>query len=207
MAIRPLQTGEPITAAWIADLVAAVNALSEQLGRAGGGKVADAAVLAGVLGSPDEFILCRIVEVELSPAAGPGPAYLPSTVTYRVKGIRRPGIDLAGLTPVFGRPVRMDEARIYPASIDTVCYIVRTPARAGTGGHDAELMLLPDSEVVARRRCDLPGGARVTPEMIERERRRLGLPRVSLAGGTATAAGGAADAGGGTPAPGGGGRS
>lgn len=206
MTIRAPNPGEPITAAWAKVVVDELNRLEGLLGGGGSGRansqVLDALALATIAGDPDVFVMSRIIDVRLTGsgvAASGGLAYFPSQVRYHVRGVRRAGIDLDNLAPVYGRPVKGDESRIYPAGVGTVCFIVRSPAAAGAGGVDAQMMLLPDCEVVARKRCDGGGAAALSSLQMEKERQRLGLPRLSPAT-VAQAAGGAVDAGEGGPA-------
>lgn len=174
MTIRAPNPGEPITAAWAAMVVDELDRLSREASlRSAGNPVLEAMVLSLTSLEPSVFVAARIMDVRLSGAGVSGPsgtAYLGSQVSYRIRGIRRGGIDLDNQFPVYGRPVRGDEARIYPALQGMVCFIVRSPAATGAGGTDAQLMLLPGSEVVARRSCTAPppglagGGARLRRE-------------------------------------------
>lgn len=139
--------GEGITAAFLQSLSARI----ERLERNGVDPVA--AVFAAL--PSDEFVQCRIVKRRFmgDPIADDAePAEVPSAFTYDIRGVRR-NLVRTGLTPIYGREVRSDECRVYPALVGQVCYFVRSPGGGG-GGLQGELMLLPGCEVPARRRCE-----------------------------------------------------
>lgn len=145
-AMQPIAPGDVITA----ELLNAMRVRIEHLETLVQNPLA--AVLAGL--RREEFIQCRIKGVRFSgdpmtvTRASVG---LPSLWTYDIIGIGRAGIDETGIAPVYGRPVVNDEALIHPALVGMVCYFVRSPNDAGS--LTGELMLLPGSEVTARRRC------------------------------------------------------
>jgi hypothetical protein len=148
--IAPVRPGDPLEAAWAESVREAVQKLSG--GRVPAGLMA--AIVAGVraAGAESRFVYARIVAVSIAPgASGIDGAYLPSAVTYSVRGIDHPGIDLTGVSPWYGRPVRNDEARIYPARVHDTCLVEKSVDIEGTV--TPRLMLLPGCEVVARRTC------------------------------------------------------
>lgn len=160
--VKPVPTpqrGQPLTAEFLESVVARIERLEQTV------RDPVAAVFAAM--PSQELVQCRIVKRRFDgdPLADTAePAEAPSRFTYDVRGIRRgAALRLQGLTPVYGREVRNDEALVYPARVGQVCYIVRSPAD-GTAGLVGELMLLPGCEVPARRRCSpgalLAGGGR-----------------------------------------------
>jgi hypothetical protein len=149
MSIQHFNPGEPLRAARLNELVDGINGATPTRPRT----IIDSAVAETISAlSPNDLIQCRIVTVN-APGAGAN-SELPSDVRYTVRGIGQTGIVLVGVYPKYGRPVRGNEARIWPARVDDICYIVRRPTseRKVVG----ELMLLPGSEVLAFRTC---GGA------------------------------------------------
>lgn len=155
--IRP---GEVITAEFLNTLAAAIERSLRGVEAEAGGV---AAVLAAL--RRDELVQARLKRVRF--LGDPGPTgqgttmpSLPSEISYDAVAVGRPGIALSGATPIYGRPVRNDEIRIYPALVGMVCYIVRSPRNDGTGQR-GELMLLPGSEVQAFRPCPAGGAGAV----------------------------------------------
>jgi len=149
-AVRP---GDVMSAEWAERVRAAIEAL-------GGGDVPGnlmQSVIAGVLAAlaPERFIPVKIMAVNIATGGGGGSAvdgaYWPSDVRYDLRGIAKPGINLTAQTPWYGREVRNDEARVYPARVGDTALIELE--YDGEGTHRARLMLLPGSEVVARKRC------------------------------------------------------
>lgn len=165
--LRDLNPGDVITAEWLN----ALKALAEGRSQASPGKAAAGEQAAGVARAlaaikPDEWVQCRITRL-IAPGGGLVPEW-PSNVRYDLIGIGRPGIVLTNQTPVFGRPVKGDEAKIWPAPVGTICYIVRSPAIDNSGAIVAQLVLLDGSEVVARRMCVGPGAVQAPVSAIVR---------------------------------------
>ena len=104
---------------------------------------------------PEVFVPVRITNVRIS-GSGTSPA-TPSTVTYDVVGLAHPGTSATNLTPKYGRDVANDEALVYPATAGMTAIVVRTPKSDGSGKLQGDLMLLPGSEIVARKRCGASG--------------------------------------------------
>lgn len=148
MPLPRINRDDVITADYLNQLAAAIEQAMDPSG--GDGMVMRA--LASL--RREDLVQCRIKAVrfdhDIIPPGPDVPDY-PSLWTYDYIGIGRAGVKEEDATPVYGRPVRNDEAKIYPARVGMVCYLVRAPNGAGT--YAGELMLLPDSEVPARRRC------------------------------------------------------
>lgn len=184
MSKRKYSRGEALTAESVNAIFAELDELRALLmGRGGKSNEQGALALAFSAIDPDLFVPCRMTDVRLVGegfAAPGGLAFWPSQVSYRIVGIRRGGIDLDNMVPVYGRPVRGDETRLYPASVGMVCVLVRSPAADDSGEIDSQLMLLPDSEIVARRLCTTSQPA--SRSLIERDMERLRIPRRLVAG-------------------------
>lgn len=183
MAINRINPGEPIRAEWLNRLVEAVESLGRAGsggggggGGAGAGLLGGAALLALAAQEPDALIWVRVVEVHVPEVfVGPpenagllgvnadGPtgrtaAFWPSTVTYRVKGIRRTAIDEDLVQPAvgFGRPVNGDAARIHPVLVNTVGVYLRMPGPVDGNGAPTVTSVLGfpfEGEIIARKRC------------------------------------------------------
>lgn len=168
--VQKIPAGQAITAGWIAALVDTVNALADSVGGDGGGGGAGgstaatlAAMAGGIGGAPPLLIGARIGEVVKDTSVGPAGqrapvngSYWPSQVKYVIAGIGAVNMPQTPLTPFYGRPVRGDEARIYPAAEGALCFIERYPDPDAGNAITVRLYLLPGSpggEVVARRRC------------------------------------------------------
>jgi hypothetical protein len=147
--VPKVKRGDAITAEW-------ANALRDAIvgGRVNAGMMQG--IMAEVLSllAPERFSLGKIKGVNLSgtPVSG---AYFPSGVTYQVKGIGKLGIDEPAMVPYYGREVRNDEARVYPARVNDTVMIERDVDDEGTA--HARLMLFSGCEVVARKRCGTSG--------------------------------------------------
>jgi hypothetical protein len=214
MAVPLINPGEPIRASWLNELVGAVNAAAGGGGRDSSIEAALALALSAFYG--DLFVPVRIMRVLVAGQAvqtwtqGATVApitttSLPSAVSYDVRGIRR-GFVIENRQPIYGRPVRNDEARIYPASAGLVALVERSPRGGNQAGRaHGNLMLLPGSEIVARRPCQ-PGTllrGPTGPELTEEELEELPLPRPQRVGSITRVGGdgtGASQAAGGGPA-------
>lgn len=158
--VPALRRGDPIGEAWIGQLVATVNGLVDA---ARGGATANAqAELLAIVGAaqpPGRAAWARItaVDVDAGAAGLPGApgAHFPDDIRYTAVELGRPEAEMGPAYPDFGRPVRNNEARVYPAAVGDLCLILKDP---GGGVIRPRLMLLPGSEVVARRKCQ-PGPA------------------------------------------------
>lgn len=169
MPIPQINPGQRITAAWLNEIVDAINAgLSGQQPGIGRSFLNEALSLALVAALPELFEPVRIIRVKrgqdvlqtmevgqpLRPILSPE---WPTQVTYDVTSIRR-GWSVESVTPTYGRPVRGNEAKVYPASAGMLAVYVRGPKfrdeqNEQRGKIEAQLMLLPGSEVVYRRQC------------------------------------------------------
>jgi hypothetical protein len=189
----PIKAGDPLSAAWH-------NQLRDELARLMHGQVSgatQAALIAAVLEAlPSETLIrVRITQVHVPVNGGPvggdgqptdAPPYWPSQVSYSYEGIGYPGVTGEQKKPDYGRPAREDDARIWPAALGSVHYVLRVPAADGEGGLESKFVMLSggtDGEIVARRRCDQPaplaGAGAVSVEFEEeRQRQRLGIVRV-----------------------------
>lgn len=189
--IQRINPGQRITAAWLNSIVDAINGMAVS----GGGDPSllgvESSSLALMLTAlmPSMFVPCRIVAVrrnsdivcELEVGMTPVPissAEIPSSITYDLKATHE-AWRVDDVTPVYGREVRGDEARIYPAQCGMVAVYVRSVALRSSpsqqpGRPVGQLMLLPGSEVVARRRCP-PSGTGLSSATLAA---RLGLPPI-----------------------------
>lgn len=167
--LQPINVGDPITANFLNGIINAINAIDTGTGAAGPIAASLAAVLSVI--EPDIFVPVRIIRTR----AGGTPiqefdntqpprqitnTYFPSFVSYDVKALRAPW-EVEDIAPSFGRDVRNDEARVYPARTGLIAFMIRAPKMRESDGealgkYSADLMLLPGSEVVARRRCNPP---------------------------------------------------
>lgn len=161
--IRRINPGEPITADWLNGLLAGLERLS---GQSQGGVRLDAATLSAVVQQvlatidPDNEPRVIITAV-YQPPAGPGPmdsiatpnglASWPSTVFYDYIGFKRGGISGTMAAPAFGRPVKGNESRVYPAPVGSLAVVLRHPDAAGVV--TPRFGFRWDREVVARRLC------------------------------------------------------
>lgn len=173
MPVQPINVGEKIRASWLNEIVEAVNAGATP-GRSGENSVLAALGLVLTALDPKLFVPVRIMVTRLGheplqtfnnelPPRPINTAYTPSTISYDVKALRS-GWLVEDIAPTFGRDVRNDEALIYPAHTGLVAFMIRAVKMREAPGqqlgeYTADLMLLPGSEVVARRRCPTGGGA------------------------------------------------
>ena len=183
MSVLPrIKPGQVITAEFLNQLATAIDRLNSTLGGDAAGRL-DAMVATLAALSPEVLIWCRISGVyfrgDLLPigAVTRASVGLPSEWTYGVVGIGRPGINEPRMAPVYGRPVVNDEALIHPALVDMICCMVRLPSGEGAAARVVgELMLLPGSEVPARRRCNTPSGGGNVVSAMEEQKKKLRLP-------------------------------
>lgn len=106
---------------------------------------------------PHIFVPAKITQVEAPFIDGLNP--LPSQVFYWAQAISNSAAKIERERPFYGQDVHNDEARVWPAQVDMDCFIVRGIDEEGA--RYGRLMLLPGSEVVARRPCR--GGTGVPP--------------------------------------------
>lgn len=125
---------------------------NDGLGTGGAGSLQQA--LAGLFGPgftalTKIYIPALIVQVHRDDGlTGPTNPVWPDEVRYTARAIVRTGVQLDEATPVYGRPVRGREAKVYPAQEGQVCWIVRIATQPDVLG------LMPGSEVVWRQQCE-----------------------------------------------------
>lgn len=73
-----------------------------------------------------------------------------------MQGIGRPGVLLTGAEPSIGVEVEGDEAKVWPAKVGDICYLIRSPAKDNSGAVEADLLVF---EKVARKTCGAGSGA------------------------------------------------
>lgn len=154
MVIPPnVSPGDAIRADW-------ANQVNDALRVIGGGREIPgpmmtrimAAMLAAI--APERFIPVRITAVNTSGTPVTtiqGPCWWPSEVTYGYIGIERSGVTGTNKTPFYGRPVKGDSRRIYPASVGMTGFIERY--NDGEGRSLARFGLMDGCEIVAVKRC------------------------------------------------------
>lgn len=89
------------------------------------------------------------------------PASYPEQITYDVVACAAPSVTLTGRLPAYGRPFRGRDARLLPAKLDSVCWILRRRRAVGSGGErrveiTSELWIAfggEMGEVIAPRPC------------------------------------------------------
>ena len=150
-----ISPGQPIRADWLNQLVDLAAAGAAGVGGVVGGGGPDngvrGVVAAMAAAMPEEWIQCRVIAVH-APTGAQGarlPAF-PSQVRYTVAGTRRSGVLLSMALPSLWRSVEGDEAKVWPARVGDICYIVRSPARDNSGTVQADLVVI---EAVARKAC------------------------------------------------------
>lgn len=148
--VRSFRPGDRLAASDMNAIVGALGDLRKRIDEGDSEMVARLVAAALAALGADWLLPVKIsaVHVTGTPIGG---ASLPSEVKYSYVAFYRPNLIKEQQTPVYGRPVKNDEARIYPATRGMVAVVVKN--LNGDGTPRPELMLLPGSEVVARRTC------------------------------------------------------
>lgn len=140
--LKNVRKGQEVSATQWNLLVGIVRDLAEaqadaKRGAGGSGGAGGRTTIAVPLSPADDsayserMVMAVVKAVNVTDADADGSA-LPSNITYDVVAVGRGAATLSTITPVYGRPVKGDQARIIPAKVDDLCIILRGSDSEGT---------------------------------------------------------------------------